>query len=124
GRMGPLGYQLARECKEQTMHTEHIQRLVFAFAAMLLLAFPLEASSAIMLVDVIPSALSSETTANSEPSIAVNPRTPSQMVITSFGAGIDPTNGFLHPYFYSRDGGRAWPAVQTNLNWGDITIAW
>lgn len=113
------------------MHAGHVRKLLAASTALLPLAFPPQANSEVVpsitvdrIVDVIPRSLSGEVTGNSEPSIAANPGNSNQIVITSFGFGIDPTNDVLHPYFYSRDGRRTWPFVQTNLNWGDITIAW
>src|SRR2546423_5395937 len=71
----------------------------------------------LLLVDAIPSALSAEAEQNSEPSIAVNPANPSQILIGSFD------NASPNPYFLSTDGGMAWSQL-TTLRHADETLEW
>src|SRR5262245_23708537 len=61
----------------------------------------------IRVVNVIPQSLSSETNFDSEPSVAVNPSNPQQVVVTSFtpDTAAPVTTG---PYFFSTDGGTTW----------------
>lgn len=61
----------------------------------------------IRVVNIIPQSLSAETNFDSEPSIAVNPRNPQQIVVTSFtpDTATPVTTG---PYFFSTDGGATW----------------
>src|SRR5262245_60793487 len=61
----------------------------------------------IRVVNVIPQSLSSETNFDSEPSVAVNPSNPQQVVVTSFtpDTAAPVTTG---PYFFSTDGGATW----------------
>ena len=68
-------------------------------------------------MDVIPASLSSEAEQNSEPSIAVNPANPSQILIGSFD------NASPNPYFLSTDGGSAWSQL-TTLRHADETLEW
>src|SRR5689334_6545052 len=103
------------------MHAKNSPTLLLACSAISCLVLSPRANSEFIIAntrvtDVIPYSLSGEASANSEPSIAVNPSSPSQMAISSFG---DPTNanGILYPVFYSQNGGVTWPQVQTNLNW-------
>lgn len=73
-------------------------------------------ANSISIVDMIPAADSGESQQNSEPSIAVNPSNPLQMVAAAFGGG-----GAL--YFVSTDGGATWSdfgAVPSQ----DKSIAW
>jgi hypothetical protein len=58
------------------------------------------------IVDVVPNDHSNETNADGEPSIAVNPNNPREMVITAF---TPPDGGNSNgPLFYSTDGGENW----------------
>ncbi|TMC54253.1 MAG: hypothetical protein E6J20_04055 [Chloroflexi bacterium] len=61
----------------------------------------------IRVVNIIPQSLSGETNFDSEPSIAVNPSDPRQIVVTSFtpDTASPVTTG---PYFFSSDGGSTW----------------
>jgi hypothetical protein len=61
----------------------------------------------VRVINVIPPARSAETNFDSEPSIAVNPANPQQIVISSFtpDTTVPVTTG---PYFYSTDGGTTW----------------
>src|SRR5215475_1766272 len=70
----------------------------------------------IRLVDIIPKNDSDETAQNSEPSLAVNPLDPTQMIAGVFG---DPTN----PYFKTTDGGATW-LDYGGLNHTDKSLAW
>ena len=57
-------------------------------------------------VDIVPASRSDETNQDSEPSIAVNPANPDQIVITAFTpAEPGSTNS---PIYYSLDGGQTW----------------
>jgi hypothetical protein len=58
------------------------------------------------IVNAVPNDHSNETNFDAEPSIAVNPANPKEMVITAFTAPDDGNpNG---PVFYSSDGGENW----------------
>jgi hypothetical protein len=61
----------------------------------------------IRVVNIIPQNLSGETNFDSEPSIAVNPSNPRQIVVTSFtpDTAAPVTTG---PFFFSADGGVTW----------------
>jgi hypothetical protein len=67
-------------------------------------------------VDIIPGSQSGESAQNSEPSIAVNPVNPAQMIAGAFGDG-------LPPFFISTDGGTTWSIFGTLFN-NDKSIAW
>ena len=67
-------------------------------------------------LDLIPATNSGETDQNSEPSIAVNPVNPAQMIAGAFG-------GSLPPFFISTDGGTTWSIFGTLFN-NDKSIAW
>jgi hypothetical protein len=81
----------------------------------------------IRVVNTIPQSLSGETNFDSEPSIAVNPSNPQQIVITAFrpDTAVPVTTG---PYFFSTDGGQTWalnsviPGGTASLNTGDISV--
>jgi hypothetical protein len=70
------------------------------------------------LVDIVPNSDSSETEQNSEPSIAVNPLNPMQMIAGAFVASSD-----NEPYYLSINGGGTWTDYGTTLN-EDKSIAW
>ena len=62
--------------------------------------------STITVVNIIPNSHSNETNQDSEPSIAVNPMNPNEIVITAF---TPPDSGQSNgPIFYSNDGGASW----------------
>ena len=75
------------------------------------------------IVNMIPRSLSRETEQDSEPSIAVNPANPQQIVATAFTP--DPAGGPRAPVFVSTDGGATW-ALRTIVPGGqcdaDISI--
>jgi hypothetical protein len=71
------------------------------------------------LVDVIPSSDSSETDQNSEPSLAVNPKNTSQIIVGAFG----PSATLDTPYFLSTNGGTSWTDY-ANLSTSDKSLAW
>src|SRR5262249_39750413 len=63
---------------------------------------------------------SAEEIQNAEPSIAVNPANPMQMVIGAFGGGNPVPN---NPYFVSNDGGATWFDFGS-IDHLDKSIAW
>jgi hypothetical protein len=69
-------------------------------------------------VNMIPRSLSRETQQDSEPSIAVNPANPQQIVATAFTP--DPAGGPRAPVFVSTDGGSTW-ALRTIVPGGEAT---
>jgi len=80
----------------------------------------------ILLVNMIPRALSGEENQDSEPSIAVNPANPLQIAGSSFTP--DPAKGPFAPIFVSSDGGNTWtlnsivPGANKTTGTGDITL--
>ena len=93
----------------------------------LLAAGPVSAGPATIInreVDVIPNVASAETQQNAEPSIAVNPNNPSQMVSGAFTAMFSsaPVN-VTTPYWQSTDGGVTWGGFGT-LQTLDKSLAW
>ena len=64
------------------------------------------AAAKVLVVNMIPRSLSGETNQDSEPSIAVNPANPLEIVGTAFTP--DPVGGALAPIFVSTDGGSSW----------------
>jgi hypothetical protein len=60
----------------------------------------------IHVVNMIPAALSGESSQDSEPNIAVNPQNPNQIVGTAFTPA--PTGGAYAPIYISTDGGNTW----------------
>ncbi|HEX8068352.1 MAG TPA: sialidase family protein [Pyrinomonadaceae bacterium] len=64
------------------------------------------APSGILLVNMIPKALSGESHQDSEPHLTVNPANPLQIVGTAFTP--DPGGGVNAPIFISADGGNTW----------------
>jgi hypothetical protein len=80
-------------------------------------------AAGILVVNMIPKALSGEAEQDSEPSLAVNPADPSQIVASAFTP--DPLGGNLAPIFVSNDGGQTWTlrsTVPSNGITGDISI--
>ena len=79
------------------------------------------------LVNMIPSGLSGETWQDSEPSIAVNPANPKQIVGGAFTP--DPLGRDVAPIYVSNDGGLTWllnsivPSQLGRGDTGDITVA-
>jgi hypothetical protein len=74
----------------------------------------------IRVVNIIPQSRSNETNFDSEPSIAVNPSNPQQIVITAFtpDTAVPVTTG---PYFFSTDGGQTW-ALNSVIPGGTATF--
>ena len=81
-------------------------------------------------VNIVPNTLSSETNQDSEPSIAVNPENPQQIVVTAFTPA--PPGGANSPIYYSTDGGLTWqlnfdmpfqPKAVSNGFPGDQTVS-
>ena len=80
----------------------------------------------ISVVNMIPASLSGESSQDSEPSIAVNPQTPTQIVGTAFTPA--PAGGSYAPIYISTDGGTSWSLraiVPGNGSFGtaDISVA-
>jgi hypothetical protein len=82
--------------------------------------------STIRVVNMIPNSLSGEDRQDSEPNIAVNPETPTDIVATAFTPA--PMGGSFAPIYVSTDGGNTWvlrTVVPGNgsVGTGDITVA-
>lgn len=84
------------------------------------------AAPKVLLVNIIPRSLSGETNQDSEPTIAVNPANPLQIVATAFTP--DPQHGQFAPIYISQDGGNTWalnsivPGGNRSSGTGDITV--
>ena len=63
-------------------------------------------AQAVLIVNMIPKSLSSETNQDSEPTLAVNPANPLQIAASAFTP--DPGGGSLAPIYVSTDGGNTW----------------
>jgi hypothetical protein len=79
---------------------------------------PTVAATTVLVVNMIPNALSGETNQDSEPMLAVNPANPDQIVGTAFTP--DPMGGNLAPVYVSTDGGKTW-VLNTIVPGGDMT---
>jgi hypothetical protein len=67
------------------------------------------AQAGFVIVDVIPSSMSSETEQNSEPNIGVNPLNPNEAIISAFGTKtVNPSFSLNNPYFATANGGATW----------------
>lgn len=82
----------------------------------------------VIVVNMVPRSLSSETNQDSEPTIAVNPANPLQIAATAFTP--DPMGGAFAPIYISTDGGNTWSlnsivpsAAGSSLGTGDISVA-
>src|SRR5258708_7494330 len=82
-----------------------LRSLTMLAVGLLTASFNLSAQQ-VRLVDVIPNSMSSEIGRDSEPSIAVNPRNPQQITISTFTR--DPGAATDAPLFLSADGGGTW----------------
>lgn len=87
-------------------------------------------AATVMVVNMIPRSLSFETNQDAEPSLAVNPTNPQQIVGTAFTP--NPAGGNRAPIFISTDGGKTWTLnaiVPSGVNpqfgsaTGDITVS-
>ncbi len=84
------------------------------------------AAPKVLLVNIIPRSLSGEANQDSEPTIAVNPANPLQIVATAFTP--DPQQGQFAPIYISQDGGNTWtlnsivPGANRRTGTGDITV--
>jgi hypothetical protein len=77
----------------------------------------------LLLVNMIPRSLSDETNQDSEPTLAVNPLNPDQIVGTAFTP--DPLDGDMAPVYVSNDGGQTWSLtsiVPSQVQTGDICV--
>jgi hypothetical protein len=82
------------------------------------------AVSTLRVVNMIPAALSGETSQDSEPNLAVDPQNPQRMVATAFTR--DPLGGPRAPVFLSTDGGQTWQLrsiVPGGASTADISVA-
>ena len=75
----------------------------------------------INVIDVIPSAASAETGQNSEPSLAVDPLNPNDMISGAFSTFV--VGGVPTPYWISTNGGTTWSGFGT-LPSDDKSLAW
>jgi hypothetical protein len=74
-------------------------------------------------VDIIPFGDSSEVKENSEPSLAVNPLDPTQIIAGAFAYPFLNIPDIQQPYFKSTDGGSTWDNYGT-INHTDKSLAW
>jgi hypothetical protein len=74
-------------------------------------------------VDIIPFGDSSEVKENSEPSLAVNPLDPRQIIAGAFAWNFFPITAIQQPYFKSTDGGSTWNDYGT-IPHSDKSLAW
>ncbi|KQX70396.1 hypothetical protein [Streptomyces sp. Root1310] len=80
----------------------------------------------VKVVDITPVALSGDRTQDGEPSLAVDPEHPNEMVATAFTP--DPMGGPFAPVYVSTDGGDTWvmrnivPGGALGLGTGDISV--
>jgi hypothetical protein len=88
----------------------------------LLSAVPAARAAVIHVVDVIPNAASAETGQNSEPSLAVDPLDPTQMISGSFSSTFT-GNQVVSPFWKSTNGGTTWSGFG-NLTSVDKSLAW
>ena len=94
-----------------------------AVSAVALLSASVQANAFVIpVIDVIPNAASAETGQNSEPSIAVDPLNPLNMVVGTFSNG-SVGNDAATPYWSSSNGGATWSSFGT-LGSVDKTLAW
>lgn len=93
------------------------RRSVFVFALFALFALA-ETQAATTIVDVVPARYYGEAEQNSEPSIAVNPSNPNQVLITAFG-----NTSARNPVYFSSNGGATW-TVSWNIATSDTSLAW
>src|SRR6059058_4671045 len=83
-----------------------------------------KAKAKVVVVNMIPRSLSGEANQDSEPTIAVNPANPQQIVGTAFTP--DPMAGGQAPIYVSSDGGNTWLLnfiVPSRDQTADITVA-
>ena len=88
----------------------------------LLSAAPAARAGVIHVVDVIPNAASGETGQNSEPSLAVNPLNPQEMISGTFSSTFV-GNQVTSPYWKSTNGGTTWTSFGS-LPTLDKSLAW
>src|SRR6516162_2891234 len=94
-----------------------------AVSAVALLSASVPANAFLIpVIDVIPNAASAETGQNSEPSIAVDPLNPMNMVSGAFSNGSI-GNDAATPYWSSSNGGATWSSFGT-LGSVDKSLAW
>jgi hypothetical protein len=87
------------------------------------------AGAQVIVVNMVPKSLSGETNQDSEPSLAVNPANPLEIVGTAFTP--DPMGGALAPVYISTDGGNTWrlnsivpSAAGSTTGTSDISLAY
>ncbi len=78
--------------------------------------------SAWRIVDVIPNGASAETGQNSEPSLAVDPLDPTQMISGTFSSSFV-GNQVTSPFWKSTNGGTTWSGFGS-LTSVDKSLAW
>ena len=106
--------------------------LLFGVSAVSVIAASCAVSPAragpINVIDVIPNAASAETGQNSEPSIAVDPLDPNNMISAAFSS-TSIVGGVSTPYWISTNGGMTWsgfgslPSVDKSLAWRQDGVA-
>ena len=88
----------------------------------LLSAAPAVRATTIQVVDIIPNSQSAETGQNSEPSLAVNPLNPNQMISSAFSSTFV-GNAVSTPYWVTTNGGTTWSSFGSLLS-DDKSLAW
>src|SRR6266851_394074 len=91
-------------------------------AIALLSAAPAALAAVIHVVDVIPNGASAETGQNSEPSLAVDPLDPTQMISGTFSSSFV-GNQVTSPFWKSTNGGTTWSGFGS-LTSVDKSLAW
>lgn len=111
------------------MFTRFIMRVRKILLIVAALLISVSASAQVTVVDMIPNSLSNETTRDSEPSVAVNPSSPMEIIASAFTP--DPLGSGNGPIYISTDGGNTWDlnvvlpggnrTVDISLRYGTLT---
>jgi hypothetical protein len=99
-----------------------LSRLYAASVIALLSAMPVANAAVINVIDVIPVGASAETGQNSEPSIAVDPLDPMNMVSGAFSSTFS-GNDISSPFWVSTNGGTTWSSFGSLLS-NDKSLAY
>ncbi|MGQ1785087.1 hypothetical protein [Saccharicrinis sp. GN24d3] len=95
------------------------------FVLFLLFISLMAGAQTIRVVNMVPNALSNESSQDSEPNIGINPNNPLQIIGTAFTSNPTGVNNTA-PIYISQDGGNTWVlnniVPSLNGNTGDITV--